>query len=548
MEDSNILCHNQNEKKLYISKNTQSATQSQPIDHILEDQIIFEKLLSRSAQDFLNEGLSGFSNCVDTLITELRSLFGVDWGFSWKNNDAICGMSTHSFADRKAADIDLNHFINESVHNKCMEAVRSGRMLIVSDYQKERTPISSLLPENIRSFIIAPVFRENDLWGIIGMFSFQTQRMWTMMEIYTLKTAANIIMSAYNRAKLEKQLSESNRVLVDYDDCLQDILAVQEALSTVAAQYLASEPKDFSSCTNNMLETLCELTNLDLACIQVVADKSHEIYNWHKKGFLLSYPRMDSTLLSKWGDFLLGADHFAINDISDISTCIPTFVQDTMLSMGLRSVLMIPVHEGDSLYAILFLSKILGCRDWNNALIETAKQFSSVFFNAHIRMRQNAFNTTALKKAITNEVLFKKVAECILQLSDVTEENLLTSFRLIFNEISSLIPILSICLSQFSPDYSEKCIVFGWHTSGPLSIRNSNFLNRDEQLSIPIYHRKVIWGSLSVDFCSQPSDSFSYIFEMLGNNFVNAYMHIHKNDTGNTNYVKRVTSSHTAAI
>ena len=83
----------------------------------------------------------------------------------------------------------------------------------------------------LRSIVIVPILRDDDFFGVIVASQLNMKRTWTTIDISRLKTAADTIMSAYLRMKMEKHLNESNRVLAEYDECLQDILNIQESLS-----------------------------------------------------------------------------------------------------------------------------------------------------------------------------------------------------------------------------------------------------------------------------------------------------------------------------
>ncbi len=533
----------------HVSKSDQleqSRIQASQCETMLQEHIRFEEILSRSAREFLDSGLSGFNECLERTVQSLGPLFDTDWTFACKSNNVHCGISCQWLARPETGRDRLLGITQSNEFCTWVSQLRAGRIFVVNDIHKELPSLHAALkgagsPE-VRSFIAVPVLRSDEVWGVLCVSSFCEKRIWTTREISILKTAADIIMSAYLRTKLEKQLNESNRVLVEYDECLQDMLSVEESLHTVTRQFLSTETKGFGNCVGDMLSTLTELTDADQACITVLNGASPKCYSWHKKG--LSFPPCDhdrmNTIFCGWSDFLRNTEQIAIEDVSQEINTLPASVQDYILSMGIKSLLIISIRSGDTPVAILFLAKVLGGCRWDNPTIYTSKRFADVFRDAYIKFcRQQQLllevnsDSHAAKEALAQAQLIKTTAECAQQLIDATTESLSSIYGMFCKSIAQHLPIDSINLTQYSEDYTKTFIVFNWRATGPLPKNTSSqAIGHDNVvLSIPVFYREIVWGCLLVNFTSQsPADGFMQVLEMVAECFVRAYMRIHGNN------------------
>ncbi len=524
----------------------QSRTQSSKCETMLQDRIRFEEILFSSAKEFLDAGLSGFDECLERMIQKLGSVFDADWVFACKSNTAFCGISSQWLNGAENGYDRLHSIIESTGFGAWITQLRAGRIFVVNDILKEMPSLYAALKcagsPDVRSFIAVPVVRSDEFWGVLCVSSFCQKRIWTTREIGVLKTASDIIISAYLRTKMEKQLGESNRVLVEYDECLQDMLSVEESLSAITAQFLDTEPKEFGQCASDMLYTLSELTDADHACIIMLNDASPKRFYWHKKG--LSFPFWDqdkfAQIFSGWKNFINSATPIAMDDVSRDMNSLPPAVQDYALSMGLKSLLIIPILSEDTLTGMLFLAKVLGSYRWDNTIIHTAKRFAGVFRNAYLKMcRQQQLLSEAgseanmAKEALVQAQLIKTTAECAQQLIDATAENLPAVFSVFCRSIAEQLPINSVNLTQYIKDYTKTFIVLNWRATGPnpKSASNQSLGRESIVLSIPVFYREIVWGCLLVNLASpSPADGFMRAFEMVAECFVRAYMRIHEDN------------------
>ena len=497
------------------------------------------------SRDFMDTGLSGFCACTDKLIAGIGSLLEVDWACVWKNEDIYYGTSSQWCAHDVAIDMDMLHTTLNSEFGAWINHFRSGKIAVVNDLESENPRLfSSLLTiakkKGIRSILIVPILRGGDLWGVICVSHLNTKRVWTTIDISRLKTAAETIMSAYLRLKLENQLNESNRVLVEYDESLQDMLAVQESLAHISRQYLNVDYNHFAPCTKDMLKTLGELTDVDHAFIHVFGEDTFTTFSWSKRGL----PSIDLhtnhiLTVTGWTDVLLGNDYFAVSNVTEERHYLPPFLMDKMLSLGIKSFMIIPIQDNETLWGVLMLSKALGSHNWSNTNIQTSKLFADVFLCAYLRVCReqqlinvNQTQSVFVHEAATHTEILRKIAKSAQLFFDATSENLKDIFSSVCKEIAEPLQILSVSLTRYSDDFTKTCVVLNWASSGRVSKRTGSVHNHHDNtvLSIPVLSRDAVWGCLLVNFASEkPSDAYMDTLELMAQYCVRTYMRVYPN-------------------
>lgn len=505
----------------------------------LRDHMIFEELIARISREYMETGFSGFSACTSRLITGLGSLLKVDWACVWKSEDTICGKSSQWCADNVAIDMHQLEAALNSGFGSWINHYRSGRITVINDLESENPHLLGALinvvkKDGLRSILVVPILRGGDLWGIICV-SQNTKRIWTTIEISRLKVAADTIMSAYLRLKTENQLNESNRVLVEYDECLQDMLAVQESLAKVSKQYLSVD--QFLSCTKDMLKILGELTDADHAFIHVFGDDTLGTYSWCKRGLpCINLQTNHVQLATNWMDSLQNKGHFTVSNVAEDASSLPPFLFDKMLSLGIKSYMVVPIQDSDTMWGVLVLCKVLGCHHWSNTYIQTAKQFAEVFLAAYIRVckYQQLIKVSQTHSAFVHEAakhteILRKVAKSAQLFYNANAENLKDVFCIVCKEIAEVLQILSVSLTRYSEDFTKTCVILNWASSGRVSKRADSLHDHHDHtvLSIPVLNHGAVWGCLLVNFASEkPSDEYMDALELMGEYCVQAYIRI----------------------
>lgn len=497
--------------------------------------LAYERFLSRTARSFLSVGLTGFNACMDAMVRELGPLLEADWAFACKNDASECGESCQWFAGDGDNSPPYPHALIDFLHDSLVLQLRAGHIIVVNDAGKEMPAVCTALnPKRLPpSFIAMPLLRPDDYWGVICVACLHQPCIWTTAEIGMLKTVADIVKNPYLRIKMEKQLCESNRVLVEYDECLQELLSLQESLTAVTRRFLNADAETFPACVKDMLGKLCALTDADYARILTLGE-APRAYCWHKRGLLPVSKLTPRHLLacSRGYDFLHQSDYIAINDTSEASAPVPAAFQGLLSAAGIKSLLGVPIRDGVAVVAVLFLTKCLGACQWDNLKIHAARQFSDIFLDAYRNMQkqQRLAPGNSPKTSLDELPFIKDVVLRAQLLIDATAETLPNAYSAVCQIVSEHIPITSVTLTRYTHNDTATCAVFRWQAADPL-IRFSAGLHHGSAstaLSLPLTHHNSVWGFLIVNFSSPADfDTYTGTLKMLADYFIRAYLRVH---------------------
>lgn len=507
---------------------------------MLRDQLKFEELIASTTRRFMDTGGAGFGSCVKEFIAQLGTLLDVSFACVWKNDEAVYGASYKWVSDEQNNALNAFNIHLEPDFPAWINHFYTGRLVVINDMlNHKKSPFPRLISfgakNNVRAMLIVPVMRGNDLWGVIGLGQLYDVKVWSTMEVSMLKIAAETIMSAYLRVRTERQLNESNRILVEYDECLQDMLAVQETLAAVSQRYTTAGLSDFDACTDDMLADLSELLDLDNVSLYVFSDTNiSATYEWSKKG-MMQWHSLDNIIhknIPSWKNMLTDKDVITINSTLENTQPIPQSMLETLLLMGVKSLLILPIRQGDTLRGAMVFSKILGYHKWSNANIKTVKMFGEVFLGAYLRKleEQQLIMATKTHSEFVRHTI--KQADVLLRLTrysqafiDATSDSLLPTVICILKEIAPALQIESLNLSRYFEGHTEACRLFSWNAPGRIF---GHADKNDTPCCIPLLYKKSVWGCLHVRYTDEKATGErSELLELFGQYFVRAYMRIY---------------------
>jgi GAF domain-containing protein len=233
-------------------------------------------------------------------------------------------------------------------------------------------------------------------------------------------------------------------------------------------------------------------------------------------------------------DYLQDNEQFVVGNAAEEQSAKPSFLMDKLLSLGIKSFMVIPIRDRETMRGILVLSKVLGCHNWNNTHIHTAKQFAEVFLGAYKRMcrekhllKMNQKHSVLVHEGAKHADILQKVARSAQMFFDTTSQNLDEVFNTVCEEIAETLQIQSISLTRYNKDFTKTCIVLDWASSRRLSKRLGSTLNHHENtmLKIPVLYHEAVWGCLLVNCASEkPYDVYKDTLELMAQYCVRAYM------------------------
>lgn len=316
-------------------------------ENILRDQLQLEQLLSKASREFLVAGHKGFNDCLHMLIKELGRMMQADQVLAVKFND-LKNEVKQWVRKKEFLLSELHQFLLAKNSGEWRSFFKRNKLLVINDTNDQRSdenaPLRKVLTQDgVKSIITVPIRWGNEYWGALFIAQIDSGRMWTTYDVNALKLAAQTIMSAVLRAQHENRIEESNRVLIEYDESLQQVMAVEETLYNITKRFLIEGQIDFDACANDMLKKLGELSHVDRLCLylfQATDNSMYKKYQWNNKGISPSIEGIDlnATMdIQSWFNYhsVLVAD----NTLEDMDG-FPPSITEKMLSSGIKSFLM----------------------------------------------------------------------------------------------------------------------------------------------------------------------------------------------------------------
>ncbi|MEJ2624681.1 MAG: EAL domain-containing protein [Pseudolabrys sp.] len=109
----------------------------------------------------------------------------------------------------------LNDRLDHEVwdRERLIPALAKGEPLAVLTRQADEPFRSVLSATGIKSVLIVPIFVEDKWWGQLGLDDCEQERVWTAVEVDSLKTLAEMVGASIVRARDLKALEDANRII-----------------------------------------------------------------------------------------------------------------------------------------------------------------------------------------------------------------------------------------------------------------------------------------------------------------------------------------------
>lgn len=355
----------------------------------LDKQLEFESLIAKALKEFMDSGTGGFDRCLSIFTDKFGEIMRADQCFIcqrkapnllvhktyWSQDDCPLFTFTQHKQDICSGHSSLPHI---------------NRLIIINDTHSKRITLAQELKRmGIRALLAIPICRDSHEYGLLGLTYKNESHEWTTAEIGMVKTAADTIMSAYLRLHLEKSLNENIRVLTEYDESLQDLLALKETLAEVSQNFLRAGAQQFNEYASKALKDIVHLLDADgIRMFFRAADREMEIFEWHEDGLPCrigkEYGRLNAIALGTAE--ALNAP-VAIDDTAE-AHILPELAK-IGAEEGLRSLLIAPACRSDGITCAFICFKAIGFKQWNHMDIASAKTFAEIFLNAYRLKRSN---------------------------------------------------------------------------------------------------------------------------------------------------------------
>lgn len=173
-------------------------------------------------------------------------------------------------------------------------AYRNGESLVVNNiYAAGHSPfeIEMLEEFEVKAYVIVPIFKEDKLWGVLGVYQNTEVRSWADIEVSALKQIGVQVGVAMRQVDYLKQVQQQSEQLAEaaqrekaakeqiQQEVIQLLMAVRPALNgdlTVRAPVTEDEVGTIADAYNNTLQSLREIVKQVQTASRQVAQTSQE--------------------------------------------------------------------------------------------------------------------------------------------------------------------------------------------------------------------------------------------------------------------------------
>ncbi|BAZ42878.1 methyl-accepting chemotaxis protein [Calothrix sp. NIES-4101] len=199
-----------------------------------------------------------------------------------------------TFQNLASLSNNQDRYLPETQAGRYQQGYQHKTVFVVNDVQKTGFPpcYMKLLEEfEAKAYVIVPIFKENKLWGLLGIYQNSNPREWEDFEVSSMQQIAVLLGVTIQQAEtVEKLQQQSQQVTAAAErekearEYLQQgamklLGAVRPALDgdlTVRAPITEDELGTIADAYNNTLQALRQIVVQVQAAAQQVAEKSHQ--------------------------------------------------------------------------------------------------------------------------------------------------------------------------------------------------------------------------------------------------------------------------------
>ena len=372
------ITENIREQKRLMAINEQLRQQAL----LLSARIKFESLIARALCDFMDAGSAGFDSSLTSLNQQFGAMMGSDQAFILQRySDNLFIHKARWTRNGGWLGPGIGHICSVYDNNNGLSHL--SRLLVINDTQHERlSPFSKELQHfGVRALLAIPICRDTFAYGLLCLAQTTGPRVWTTAEISMAKTAADIIMSAYLRTRLENGLYENVRILTEYDEALQDLLAQKEIMAEISGTFLHAGMHDFDDCATGALKDIGQMLSLDALRAVLRTEDGLDTFGWQECGL----PRRIGRECGRLNETALHAAALrapvAIDNTAEAHV-LPELAK-AAAEEGVRSLLVVPLYSTEGTVGAIMGLKVIGVKAWTPSDISCMEAFARIFTDAY---------------------------------------------------------------------------------------------------------------------------------------------------------------------
>jgi len=359
-------------------KSDQIESQSQRLAQLVERGVSYSKLTYKLGSALLQENFS-IDHILQLVVKEVRQQLGSDRVALYRFNSDWSGEFIVEDADRDCSSIVGSHlkiFGEDVLQMSEGGRYRRRETLCVDDVSAVESsdfPIALLQEWGTTAYLVAPIVKEEQLWGLIAAFQNDAPRHWEQIDTNLLAQVGVQVGLALQLAESLKQLreqsmqmaqsAEQGRFVLSVVDRIRRSLDLQQVFKTTAREI------------RNFLE-------VDRVAIFKFHADSHfttgeTIAEDVRPGYTsaLTVQVVDHCFNERYAEEYRRGRVWATADIyqANLQAC----YIEVLGQFQVRANLVIPLLKGEELWGLFCIHQCSGPREWQETEIEFAKQIAA---------------------------------------------------------------------------------------------------------------------------------------------------------------------------
>ncbi|MDD3012491.1 MAG: GAF domain-containing protein [Candidatus Gastranaerophilales bacterium] len=315
------------------------------------------------------------------------------------------------------------------------------------------------LNQGTKSILFVKIKKDNNVWGGIGLQTFYDYKNWTVKDIEFLKAIAYQIYIAVKQAELylkTKKQAEREALLRKIIETIRSTLDINEVLTIIC--------DEVAKLFNVQRATIIEYPNKN-NYFAMITRREYKARKNFKGLDAIEYDRQSGAYVAKT-TFEYGVIN--IDNISKSDT--PDYFKISYKNLGVKSLLCIPIRQGEDNWGIMGLSEHDYYRHWTQDDISLLQTIAD---QVYIAIKQAELYSTT-KEFADRELILRELISTIRSTLDINEIK-----RTFVNEIGLYFKADRVIFSEFdseknaflptdeyseylSVDYTESLIGVDW--------------------------------------------------------------------------------------
>lgn len=313
----------------------------------------------------------------DTTTRSLRNFLDSDRAaiFQFSANDPVTGKIVAE--DISAGTSKLKASTLESAHLcNLTKTDQLNNILIVEDVCKQaldQRQMQQILQLKIRASLVAPLFKDNQPWGLLCIHQSTEPRQWTPVETAFVQRVATQLNLALKQANYIKQVKEKTKQL--------EVAVEKEQLITKITERLRTS-NDLSKTLKLTVQDIRRMLNADrVGLFQFDPEKNYSVGEFVVEDVS---PGTVSVMSAKIQDHCFAEDqaenyrkgrHWVVNDVRSLD--FPDCLVDLLAQMQVRASVVVPLLKGNMLWGLFAIHQCQGPREWKEAEVQFAHRIGA---------------------------------------------------------------------------------------------------------------------------------------------------------------------------